>query len=275
MRLARTSAAGLLAGLLLVAGLAAAQWRFKTAVVETLPAGEADWTAGVVRSRARSTVTAGSGVQSSPQAAAYAQAVRTAQQRLFEALTQLRLDAERTVGSMLQGTADTRHDLLAAVAEVDVAQTRYLPRHTVEVTLRMALAGRVTSLLWPAGTAVSGTTGEMTDEGYTGIIIDARGLAIRPALFPEVLDEDGEAVYAPRLVSRTAAVQLGYVLYTNALDHPQVAPRVGEHPLVIQARRVAGEARVHVIIRRSDAKRMRRSPTIRRLLERCRVLIAG
>jgi hypothetical protein len=271
MSLARTSTAGLLCGLLLVAGIATAQWRFKTAVVETLPAGEADWTAGVVRS----TVTERVDSRPSPQAAAYAQAVRTAHRRLFEALTQLQLDAKRTVGSVLQGAAATRQGLVSVADEADVVRTRYLPRYTVEVTLQTALAGRVTSLLWPGGATVAGTAGEMTDEGYTGIIIDARGLAIRPALFPEVLDEDGEAVYAPQLVSGTAAIERGYVFYTNALDHPQVEPRVGEHPLVVQARRVAGEMRVNVLIRRSDAERMRQSPTIRRLLERCQVLIAG
>lgn len=274
---ARAAMTGVMVSFLLTAGLgiAAAQWRFQTTVVEKLAAGEVDWTTGVVRSRARSSATEQTGASPSQHAAAYAQAVQAAQRHLLAALLQVRLDAERTVGNVLQEAADKRQQLAALVAEADVVQTRYLPRQGVEVTLQMALSGRVTSLVWPATAAAAGTSGETADAGYTGVIIDARGLAIRQALLPEVRDEAGETVYAPARVSTTAAVQRGYVVYTNALDHPQVAPRVGEHPLIIQARGVAGEERVNVLIRRSDAEIIHQSPTIRRLLERCQILIVG
>ena len=78
---------------------------------------------------------------------------------------------------------------------------------------------------------------------HTGVVIDARGLAIQPALFPKIMDERGQTLYAPESVDREAAVQQGYVAYAKAFDQAPAQARVGEHPLVLRALRVAGDPR--------------------------------
>ena len=79
--------------------------------------------------------------------------------------------------------------------------------------------------------------------------------------------------YAPESVDREAAVQQGYVAYAKAFDQAPAQARIGEHPLVLRALRVAGETRVDLVLSDAEATRMRDYAATRRLVRQCRVLI--
>jgi hypothetical protein len=263
-------------GLLMVGGTVAAQWWNPDApVTETMPVGHIDWTTGLVLSSAQASVVAQKGPTSSRWARAYAAAVQAAQQRVLETLKHLPLDAEHTVGSVLRDSAETQQELEALVAEADVVRTQYLPRDRVEVTLQTSLFGRLTSLVWPAPLTNSAPVHEASGGVYTSIIIDARGLAIHQALFPRILDEDGQTIYAPPYVDADIAAQRGYMVYTKTLKSSLAASRVGANPWIIRAHRVAGPGRVDLLIRRTDAAALRRSAATRLLLKQCLVVIVG
>lgn len=69
---------------------------------------------------------------------------------------------------------------------------------------------------------------------YTSIIVDARGLGIEPALYPQIFDSEGHLLYG---ATSTNFVQ-GYptmVAYARTLEKAYELERAGEHPLVIQA----------------------------------------
>jgi hypothetical protein len=110
---------------------------------------------------------------------------------------------------------------------------------------------------------------------HTGIIIDARGLAVQQALFPQIFDEEGRALYAPARVQAAIAQQRGFMVYATAFDSPQIEPRVGKNPLVVRARRVADHGRVNLIIHQADALQLQGSAMLRSLLGQCRVVIVG
>lgn len=259
--------------LLLVSTAWAQGWWPDGRVTVPLAAGQVDWTTGAVRSSARAETASGSG-RPAPGATAFASAVHAARQRLLEAIGQLRLDAGRTVDSVLQETRDKRQTLEELVATAEVVQTRYLPRGAVESTVQVALFGRLTALLWPdtASPALSGA--EATSAVYTGIVIDARGLALQPALFPRILDEDGQVLYAPANVHAEVAMQRGYVAYASAFDSPQIEARIGKNPLSLRARRVSGPARVDVVMSRADVSQLQLA-AVRLLLAQCRVVIVA
>jgi hypothetical protein len=129
------------------------------------------------------------------------------------------------------------------------------------------------TLLWPA-TPTAAAGGEPTANAvYTGIVIDARGLAIRPALLPKIFDESGRAIYAPAEVDAEAAVQRGYVAYAKTFEQAPARARVGDQPLVLRARRVAGEARVDLVLSSADAAQIHNHVATQLLLKRCQVLI--
>lgn len=53
---------------------------------------------------------------------------------------------------------------------------------------------------------------------YTGVIFDARGLKVTPALAPVVYGQDGQGAYGVFLVSRANAVDKGVVGYATTAD---------------------------------------------------------
>jgi hypothetical protein len=153
-------------------------------------------------------------------------------------------------------------------------QTRYLPQGAVESTVQIPLFGRLAALVWPETTAAAVPAAEATSGVYTGIVIDARGLALQPAVFPRIFDEDGQVLYAPESVQAEVAMQWGYVAYTRVLDSAQVESRVGKNPLLLHARRTAGPARVDVIMSREAGPQLQHA-AIRLLLAHGRVIIVA
>jgi len=62
----------------------------------------------------------------------------------------------------------------------------------------------------------------------SGLIVDARGLGLRPAMAPKVLDQNGQEVYGSKFVSREYAVDIGMVAMKRRQPRLQKRTR-GEH----------------------------------------------
>jgi hypothetical protein len=257
-------------GLLIVAGSAVAQlWSTEVRVTEALSHGQVDWTDGLVLSRDSATSAAhrGAGV------AAVQAATQAAHQGLLRIFDQVQFDATQMLGQAIRQAVAPRQELEALVAHATVVETRYFPGGTVDITVQLPFAGQLTALLFPAVSSVTPDSEPRAEAVHTGVVIDARGLAITPALFPKIVDERGQLLYAPESVDREAAVQQGYVAYAKAFDQAPAQARVGEHPLVLRALRVAGESRVDLVLSEAEATRIRDYAATRRLVRQCRVLI--
>lgn len=90
------------------------------------------------------------------------------------------------------------------------------------------------------------TTGENDATEYTGILIDATALPLEPALFPQVVSEDGEVLYSASQVEKNILMEQGMVEYVHERA-TATAWRAGERPLVIQPVLVAS-ADAHVSV---------------------------
>jgi hypothetical protein len=256
--------------LLVVAGSAAGQfWSTEVRVTETLSQGQVDWTDGLVLSRASATRSTrrGAGV------AAYESATQAARQGLLRIFDQVRFDATQMLGQALRQAEAPGHALEALVAHATVIETRYVPGGAVETAVQLPFAGQLTVLFLPAVSSVAPDSEPSTEAVHTGVVIDARGLAIQPALFPRIVDERGQTLYASERVDREAAVQQGYVAYAKAFDQAPAQARIGAHPLVLRALRVAAESRVDLVLSDAEATRIRDYAATRRLVRQCRVLI--
>jgi hypothetical protein len=108
---------------------------------------------------------------------------------------------------------------------------------------------------------------------YSGVLIDARGLDLSPALFPRVVNEDGRVVYGPEFFLPNYAAERGPVAYYDNLSAAQADDRVGFDPLRITAMRVSGRNSSNPVISNSDARKLHGSVENLKLLERCRVVI--
>ena len=69
-------------------------------------------------------------------------------------------------------------------------------------------------------------------EGYTGVIIDCRGLNLQRAMSPVIKDEDGRIIYGDKDLDFDKINEIGMAEYCNNINF---ALRAGSKPLIVQA----------------------------------------
>jgi hypothetical protein len=274
-------AAAVVALLTLVAGGASAQLAGTVKDVEQPVGltGKIDWTTGVI------TVT-GTGVPN-PNAVSAAQA-RTGAERaakldayrnLLESLKGVRIDSETTVENSITTSDVIKSQVSGFVQGATLMDTKYMSDGAVQVTLGMKLTGALADTFLPKGetppavaTAPTGTSA-VPGQVYTGLIVDARGLGVRPAMAPKILNEDGKEVYGSAWINRDFAVREGMVGYLKDPAAAQANPRVADRPLMVKALKVAGSGRVDLVISNADAASLQSASQNLSMLEKCRVII--
>ena len=107
----------------------------------------------------------------------------------------------------------------------------------------------------------------------TGVVIDGRGLGLRPALLPRIVDEQGQEVYVGQIVTRTNAVEQGVAGYAKDVNAAANNFRVTDNPAVIKGLSASGSVKTDVVISQADAQTLRQMSTKGDFLQYCRVII--
>jgi len=89
---------------------------------------------------------------------------------------------------------------------------------------------------------------------YTGLIIDARKLGLRPALVPKILNQKGELVYSSQSVAQRELIKMGLVGYAKDVDAASKNQRVTADPCVVPGLNATGEKKTDVVISNRDAQ---------------------
>ena len=107
----------------------------------------------------------------------------------------------------------------------------------------------------------------------TGLVIDGRGLGLRPALLPKIVDPQGQELYVGQVVPRTNAVEQGVAGYAKDVNAAANNFRVTDNPAVIRGLRASGTARTDVVVGQADAQTLRQLGSKGEFLQNCRVII--
>jgi len=110
-----------------------------------------------------------------------------------------------------------------------------------------------------------------TSTVYTGLIIDARGEGISPAMSPKVYNIEGKEIYGSAAVDRDFVLQHGIVGYVKDLKKAQQHQRVKGNPLIIKAR--SSEKATDLTISNEDASLLEKLDASQSFLREARVLI--
>lgn len=247
-------------------------------VVVTTDQGIVNWTRGYIEAQAVKAPRVKSGIA---EAAAAAEA--EAREKLTAVAYGIPVDTFRRVRDL-----DTeRLPLLAGIrrlaAGLPVHKQQYLSDGTVRISLRLNLTGAFAQLALPLGIRhiesiqtvkkAGDRSAEEHSRPSTGLVIDARGTGLRPALVPGILDENGRQVYGELYASREAVIQWGMCRYFRDPEVARQSPRVAERPLMIHALRAAGPGKTSVVINNTDAAKIRSASETIALLRNCRVVI--
>jgi len=274
-------------------GAAVAQSQAAGEAVERVGLGQVNWTTGWIHATGVGLPPAegGPGARLKAERAGYVVALRN----LLEIVKGVRVDAESVTDAYLAKNDVIRTQVSGFIRGARLVKTVAQADGSVEVTVKMPV--------WGSGSLVSALLNEKvmqsqalapetdTKEGYTGIVIDARGMGVNPACFPEILDESGAAVYGPGTVDRGTAEKHGLVQYralpagvtlssvfgegASIIRPVQRAPlaREGRRPLKIKGLKSTGRLKANVIISVEDAKKIREDAQLGGVLKRSRVVI--
>ena len=107
----------------------------------------------------------------------------------------------------------------------------------------------------------------------TGLVIDGRGLGLRPALLPRIVDPEGQEIYVGQVVTRTNAVEQGVAGYAKDVKAAANNFRVTDNPAVIKGLRASGSAGTDIVVARADAQMLHQLGGQGDFLQNCRVII--
>jgi hypothetical protein len=105
---------------------------------------------------------------------------------------------------------------------------------------------------------------------YSSLIIDSRGLDIKPMLFPAIYSDIGLEIYGKNFIDSSSAVKGGMVSYCYNEDQAQIDPRAGEHPYLSVAMKSLNNCPV---LREKDVRRILSSQTTINNLKKCKVIL--
>lgn len=208
-------------------------------IVEKLEHGQVNWTKKTV-------IATGSGAPNlklsnvaQVRLAAERAAKLDAHRNILETLKGVKITAA-TLGAEPLADGQVRTQIEGIVRGCKVIDTRYYSDGGVDVVLECPLDGGLSTVLTPSKEQKPvSTTGEAK---YTGLIVDAVGLGVKPALAPNINDAAGKEIYGKAMVNPNFLRQHGVAVYVRSVDEAKQNGRVGANPLVLKASKVGGVA---------------------------------
>lgn len=242
-----------LAGLLILpAAVAVAQ---DAAVSQTVGHGQINWTA--------KTITAtGSGapnLKAANVAVARLGAERAAKmdalRNILEAVKGVRISGGQSAGAAMDTSPEVKSKVEGLVQNFKVLDTKYYSDGGVDVIVQVPLDGVLLETLVPQAGSKASVAAGADASGTTGIIINAKGLALTPALAPRILDDKGGELYGAAMVTKEA-LQHGIASYVKSIDQAMKDARVAGKPLVVKATKLAEQGGSDLVIGGDDAAKL-------------------
>lgn len=209
-------------------------------------------------------------------------AKRVALRNLLETVKGMSLNSETTVQDYMVTSDIITTRVSGVIRGYTVVDTRYMSTGDVEVTVEVPLSGvgGLGDVLLPSnmgggqlqGMPVATQQIPTQPSVFTGLIIDAKGLGLRPAMAPKILDETGNEIYGSKYVSREWAVQQGMVGYDKDINRARTNDRVTNNPMLVKALKVSGPNKADVVVSGADAAKIHSAAANQNFLDKCKVM---
>ncbi len=159
--------------------------------------------------------------------------------RMLNLAREVRIDSGHTSGDLMSSTEALADKLDANVSLWEVTEARYYTSGRVDVEVCLPVHPWLRPALSRMATGVDRSS--PAELPYTGLIVDARGLDVDPAIAPEILDPAGAVLYGGATMTSFSASQRPMVVYVSDPADPIAVRRCGEQPVIVQAVSVADE----------------------------------
>lgn len=203
---------------------------------------------------------------------------------LLSGLKSMRLDNEFTIGGYLDSNQDASSAVSGFLQNTKQTEVTYLSNGTIEVEDSVSLRGELADLVLPPSVQFASARSvdeNRTDapaldslaENATGVILDARGLDLVPALLPRVVNGSGYELYGPIYLTRSRVLQQGVAGYFVDMQKAMSTYRAGENPVVLRVAAVSGAQSTDMVLAPEEAFRLKSLGAAGAVLTQGRVLV--
>lgn len=239
-----------------------------------------DWTKGILLVKGQGAPPANASNRPQARMMATRAAKVDAQRNYLEAVNGVRVDAATLVENFTTTSDVIKVQVGGFVKGMFLVKTEESPDGGVEVTMGIKLTGDLANVILPKQTG----GGEPipvppsvilppSSGAFTGLIVDARGTGLRPAMAPKIRNEEGREVYGSAFVDRQYAVEQGMVGYLKDVGAAKSNARVTDRPLLVKAIKTDGPNKTDLVISNSDAQVLHGMKEHLNFLEKARVMV--
>ncbi len=255
-----------------------ATWAQLGGVVEGGNDSSVDWTRGTVVATGVGAPPPNAVNMSQARAMAERAAFLVATRNLLEAVKGIRVDSATLVENMIVSSDIIKTEVSGFVQGATIKKKQAFPDGSVSVTVEMRLNGDFSNALLPQSDGgvevVPLPQGQATPSAaFTGLIVDARGTGVRPAVAPKIRNEEGREVYGSAFVNRQYAVEQGMVGYLKDIESAKMNPRVTDRPLLVKAMKADGPNKTDLVISNNDAQVLHSMKEHLSFMEKARVMV--
>ncbi|MBN1474411.1 MAG: hypothetical protein JW914_07340 [Syntrophaceae bacterium] len=251
-------------------------------LVEKIGQGSINWTAGYVEAAGIGIAPDQTAAKINARPVALRAAKESASGYLLEMVKNVQVDSARKVKDFMLESDAVNAQINGIIQRAVIADQLYMPDGTVEVKIRVPLYGELSNVILPAAFARMNLKNEASSASaapptvmYSGIVVDARGIRIRPVMIPKIFDEAGKEIYGLASVDIQYAVRQGVSGYVRDLEAAKQNQRVAVNPLTVKGLKTTGAGKTDIIISNADAAQIKNAVQSELLLKQCRVLIVA
>ncbi|TGL90506.1 hypothetical protein EHQ68_03480 [Leptospira congkakensis] len=197
--------------------------------------------------------------------------------RLSQRLESILFNADYTVYEYTQVNQQARLRLNSYIGSEKEEYDFQFVKNVLEAKASLPLKGKdgiLAHIPFEYGTeSVPEFSEEVVPVEFSGLIVDARHLNLKRALFPKIQTDRGLDIYSPVYVKEAYAIETGYIVYREEQTGKGIEAKVGKNPYFVLALGTAGKNQTDLIIPTDEAAKFLSHPETRKNLTRCRVLI--
>ena len=247
-------------------------------VIELKENGSINWSRGVIQAKGIGIPSKKMSENSNARTVALTDAKLSAFHMILEIIKELRINGTTVVGDYAIQDPAIMSKIENMVKNAKVVKKEYLTDGTVKIEMEVNLRGGFAQLVLPKDikpldSITFVTMNKTSSPVVTGLVVDAKGLGVRPVMVPIILDENNQEVYGSAFVSREYAVQQGMSGYARNLKQILNNQRVADHPLVVKGLKALGPGRSEIVISNADASKLRSTSESLYFMKKCRVII--
>ena len=240
--------------------------------------GRIDWTNGVIETIGMACPPKNQSNPAQERALTKREGEALAKENLLNVIREMRIDSKNSVGQSMDEASFPVGGLSALLRRAEVVERAFLENGCVKTVVAMKMAGHFAELVLPKNIVTINPVRQPLQEGrkeetFSGLVVDCRGLAVKPAMVPVILDEDGNVIYGSAYISREHAARSGVVSYLKDLGAAQNNARVAPKALTVKAIKVVKGRDSDVVISNDDGAKITRNPTNLGFLQKGGVLM--